>query len=129
MKTYRFMFMSLAFFLAQNSVVSHALTCPDPQTTSLQWGVIPPPWLPNPFSNNSPQGELNTDFVRASILIAGYGQGVLCTYRNSIGDYSIWWPVITKIPAPADYVWIDTLGGFACSQGLSQCQFEVLDPV
>ncbi|MDI1352286.1 MAG: DUF3757 domain-containing protein [bacterium] len=112
--------------LGIQSLASYANTCPDPETTSLKWGVIPLPWLANPFSANTPQGEKGTIFKRVSILVAGYGQGVTCTYHNSLGLYSIWWPIITKIPAPVDYQWINTLGGFACSQGLNQCFFEVL---
>ncbi len=105
--------------------LNYANTCPDPETTSLKWGVPPEPWLVNPFSAHDPQGEDNTRFVRANILVAGYGRGVLCTYRISIGEYSIWWPVLTKIPARIDYRWIDTPGGFVCTQGLSQCEFVV----
>ncbi len=107
------------------STISFAYTCPDPNTTSLKWGVPPEPWLVNPFSAHAPQGEENARFVKANILVAGYGQGVVCTYRISIGDYSIWWPVLTKIPAREDYRWIDTLGGFVCIQGLTQCEFHV----
>ena len=107
--------------------LSFGLTCPDPATTSLQWGVPPKPWLVNPFSAHGPQGEDNTRFVKANILVAGYGKGVACTYRISIGEYSIWWPVLTKIPARVDYRWIDTLGGFVCTQGLSQCEFFVAE--
>lgn len=102
---------------------SYANHCPDPQTTSLQWGVPPDPWVENPYSANSPQGEEHTEFVRANILVAGYGQGVTCTYRNSAGEYSIWWQVLTKMPARTDYNWIDTLGGFVCTQGLAECEF------
>ena len=113
----------LGLSLALYSLVIHATNCPDPDTTSLQWGVPPPPWEVNPYSAHSPQGEENTRFVRANILVAGYGRGVVCTYQNSIGEYSIWWQVLTKIPARVDYNWIDTLGGFVCTQGLTQCGF------
>lgn len=113
----------LGLFLAPFSLITHASVCPDPDTTSLQWGVPPEPWQENPFSANHPQGEENTQFVRANILVAGYGKGVMCTYRNSVGEYSIWWQVLTKIPARTDYSWIDTLGGFVCTQGLNECQF------
>lgn len=115
--------MVLVGVLLQLSSIGFASTCPDPATTSLQWGVPPEPWLENPFSPNSPQGEENTKFVRANILVAGYGQGVTCTYKNSVGEYSIWWPVLTKIPSRADYTWIDTRGGFVCTVGLAECQF------
>lgn len=98
--------------------------CPDPNTSSLKWGIPPPPWVVNPFSANAPRGEDNARFVRANILVAGYGEGVVCTYRVSIGDYSIWWRVRTKIPARSDYSWIDTPGGFVCSGEIDSCQFE-----
>lgn len=121
----KFYLILLGFFLAQIGALSYATQCPDPQTTSLKWGVPPPPWEVNPFSPNPPQGDEHTRFVRANILVAGYGQGVLCTYRTSVGDYSIWWQVRTKIPAPVDYRWIATLGGFVCSVGLETCEFYV----
>jgi hypothetical protein len=103
--------------------VAMAAVCPDPNTSSLRWGEVPAPWVVNPYSPNQPQGEANTQFVRANILLAGLGRGVVCTYRNSIGDYSIWWQVLVKIPAKVDYNWIETLGGFVCTQGLDSCQF------
>lgn len=108
-------------------IAGFATNCPDPETTSLKWGVPPLPWLDNPFSANRPQGEDNTRFVRANILVAGYGRGVLCTYRNSLGDYSIWWPVLTKIPARSDNSWIDTLGGYVCTLNLADCHFYVAE--
>jgi hypothetical protein len=123
MKKYYLFFLS--FFLILFGGLSYAVNCPNPQTTSLKWGVPPPPWEVNPFSPHPPQGDENTRFVRANILVAGYGQGVLCTYRNSGGEYSIWWQVLTKIPARSDYKWIDTLGGFVCSQSLELCEFYV----
>ena len=123
MKKYHFFIIGL--LLAQGAVVSHATICPDPETTSLRWGVPPEPWRENPFSSHPPQGEANTRFVRANILVAGYGQGVLCTYENSLNEYSIWWPVRTKIPSRMDSDWIDTLGGFVCVRGLDTCQFSV----
>jgi hypothetical protein len=104
--------------------LNYAYECPNPETTSLKWGVPPEPWIVNPFSAHAPQGEANTRFVRANILVAGYGQGVVCTYHISIGDYSIWWPVLTKIPARTDNHWIDTLGGFVCTQEREHCIFD-----
>ncbi|AWN74791.1 DUF3757 domain-containing protein [Legionella anisa] len=121
MRNYHFVIFS--FFLAQFTVMGHATNCPDPQTTSLKWGVPPAPWTVSPYSPNRPQGDKNTHFVRANILVAGYGQGVVCIYRNSVGEYSIWWQVQTKVPSRLDYNWVDALGGFVCTQGLEQCQF------
>ncbi len=109
------------------SVISWAHVCPDPQTSSLNHGVPPSPWKVNPFSDNTPQGEADARFVRANVLVAGLGQGVMCTYKISVGYYSIWWQVITKIPAPIDYRWIAVQGGYACSVGLNECSFETLD--
>ncbi|CAM2798253.1 Protein of uncharacterised function (DUF3757) [Legionella steigerwaltii] len=122
MKPYNFVILS--FSLAQFDAIGHATNCPDPQTTSLKWGVPPAPWTVNPYSPNPPQGDKNTYFVRANILVAGYGQGVVCTYRNSGGEYSIWWQALTKIPSRQDYNWIESLNGFVCTQGLEQCQFD-----
>ncbi|MGC1183277.1 DUF3757 domain-containing protein [Legionella sp.] len=104
--------------------VSYATHCPDAQTTSLQWGEVPSPWIVSPYSSQ-PQGDDNTRFIRANILVAGYGRGVTCTYQNSAGIYTIWWSVLTKIPSRMDYHWIDTLGGFVCTQGVEECQFSV----
>ncbi|MGQ3890921.1 DUF3757 domain-containing protein [Legionella sp. CNM-4043-24] len=107
--------------LYQPMAVAHQ--CPDPDNSSLKWGAIPAPWEPNPFSANPVQGEAGTRFVRANVLVAGLGRGAMCTYRNSAGEYSIWWPVLVKIPAKVDYNWIDTQGGFVCTQSLMDCQF------
>lgn len=118
--------LALILCLLSYQVMPQVATCPDPETSSLKWGEIPPPWLPNPFSSNLPQADDNTLFKRANILVAGYGQGVLCTYSFTYGEYSIWWPVRTKIPAPEDYHWIDTLGGYVCNDGLDECKFYVI---
>jgi len=123
MKKYQFF---TGFFFALLHVLSHATICPDPQTTSLRWGVPPSPWIENPFSPNRPQGDENTRFVRANILVTGYfGQGVTCTYVTPVGEYSIWWQALTKIPARPDNNWIDTTSGYVCVQGITQCQFYV----
>lgn len=84
MRTHRWIIFSAIY--AQFTVTAYATNCPDPQTTSLKWGVPPAPWTVNPYSPNRPQGDKNTLFVRANILVAGYGQGVVCTYRNSGGN-------------------------------------------
>ena len=118
----KYLFIVVGFLFACNSF---ALNCPNPETTSLKWGVPPEPWEVNPYSPNAPQGEDNTQFVRANILVAGYGQGVLCTYRISTGEYSIVWKVRTKIPARSDYSWIETQGGYVCTLGLELCHFYV----
>lgn len=117
---------SLGAILSGACLTGFAFTCPDPETTSLKWGVPPPPWELNPLSPHEPQGEDNTRFVRANILVAGLGRGVVCTYRFSIGDYSIWWPTLTKIPAREESNWINTLGGYVCTQGISECQFTAV---
>lgn len=115
----KFLIASLLFFIAS----LEAAVCPDPNHSSLQWGVIPLPWQLNPFSENRPQGEKNTAFIKANILVAGYGRGIACTYKNSVGYYSIWWPVNVKVPARTDYYWRDTLGGFECTISLEGCVF------
>lgn len=101
------------------------LICPDPETSSLKWGVIPKPWVENPYSPNRVQGEEGTRFAKANILVAGRGRGVTCTYKNSLGLYSIWWPVSIKVPARTDYYWIESLGGYVCTESLNDCQFSV----
>lgn len=123
MQQFRLFILSVLFFC---SSIGYSTNCPDPETSSLKWGVPPSPWVESPYSSNSPQGEAGTRFVRANILEAGRrGQGVVCTYKISVGEYSIWWQVLTKIPAKVDYHWIDTLGGFVCTQGLNLCDFYV----
>ncbi|WP_419420945.1 DUF3757 domain-containing protein [Legionella sp. D16C41] len=104
--------------------LSFAAMCPDPLKSSLAWGEIPEPWQENPFSEHKPQGDEHTQFVRANIMVAGaYGRGIICTYKNTLGYYSIWWPVLVKIPARIDYNWVDTLGGYVCTQEIQICQF------
>lgn len=100
----------------------YASICPDPNTSSLRWGEIPAPWIESPFSMK-PQGEPNARFVRAQVLVAGYGRGVACFYKNSLGEYSIWWPVLVRIPSSMDYHWIKNQNGFVCSYSLDDCEF------
>ncbi|TAL61512.1 MAG: DUF3757 domain-containing protein [Legionella sp.] len=107
---------------------AQATQCPDPETTSLKWGVPPAPWVVNPYSANSPQADEQTSFVRANILVAGYGRGVVCTYKNTLGEYSIWWEVLTKVPARTESQWIENFGGFVCVQWLESCEFSVAAP-
>ncbi|MFA5959798.1 MAG: DUF3757 domain-containing protein [Tatlockia sp.] len=101
-------------------------TCPDPKTSSLKWGEPPSPWIVNPFSMNKPQGDETTQFTRANIMVAGIGRGVICTYTNTMGEYSIWWSVPVKVPSRQDSQWIDTNGGFVCSGLPENCQFSAL---
>ena len=98
-----------------------ARICPLPSVVST--GVPPAPWQWNPFSDVRPQGQGALVLLRANILIAGWGRGVLCSYGNKTGIYSVWWPVTVKVPAPIDYRWIDTLGGFECTDSLTICEF------
>lgn len=116
---------ALCFSLLGSLVQAAIITCPDPATSSLQWGEVPTPWLTSPFSANKPQGEENTRFVSANILVAGMGRGVVCNYKNSLGLYSIWWPVLVKVPAREDYRWIDGYGGLVCTESLRSCEFSV----
>ncbi|KTD61628.1 DUF3757 domain-containing protein [Legionella spiritensis] len=109
------------------SFALQAQVCPDPNSSSLQWGEPPAPWTVSPFSMNSPQGEENTTFVRANILVAGLGRGVACTYKNSVGLYTIWWPVLVKVPSRNDYRWIDTVGGFVCTGSVDYCEFSAAE--
>ncbi len=116
----------LCFF----SFIADASTafCPDPQTSSLKWGEIPPPWEISPFSPNTVQGDVQTRFVNVQILVAGYGQGVVCTYEYSLGTYSIWWQKLVRIPSPPmEWNWMETNMGYLCSESLLACAFSVGD--
>ena len=109
-----------------NTAVQAAHVCPDPLNSSLRWGEPPKPWLVNPFSSHSPQGEDDAKFVKADILVnSGLGIGVSCTYRISIGDYSIWWPVKVKRPSRQDKQWIETVSGYVCTDSFAGCEFYV----
>ncbi|WP_133129746.1 DUF3757 domain-containing protein [Legionella yabuuchiae] len=101
---------------------AYAAVCPHPETSSLAWGEVPEPWQVNPFSE-PPQGEEGTRFVRANILLAGMTVGVMCTYQNSLGNYSIWWQTRVKRPARTEFQWHEDLGGYACTDSLETCVF------
>ena len=106
------------------SFITHAETCPDPNLSSLRQGVIPSPWEVSPASQHMPQGEAGAKFVRANILVIGrIGRGIVCTYQNSVGYYSIWQQRNVKVPARTDYAWRDTLSGFECDGGVEVCAF------
>lgn len=118
----------ISLLMALWATASQAQVCPDPQNSSLLWGEPPAPWVENPFSPNRPQGEEHTRFLKANILVAGVlGRGVSCTYQNSVGQYSIWWPVRTKIPSRMDNQWVESVSGFVCSQSLAACLFHVAE--
>lgn len=113
----------LAAFIAVNACAD---ICPDPQTTSLQWGAPPAPWKENPYSPNRPAGDDNTRFVQANILQAGLGRGVVCVYETSEGRYSIWWQVRVRIPSPLETQWVSDYGGYSCQSSLDQCAFTTI---
>ena len=119
----KLMLTTAAFIFCIMPHLTYSSTCPNPATSSLQWGAIPSPWQLDPFSDHTPQGDKNTRFVRANILVAGIGQGVVCNYQNSIGYYSIWWPVSVKIPARVDYDWLESMMGYACTISPEECVF------
>ncbi len=100
--------------------------CPDPQTTSLQWGAPPEPWQENPYSPNRPEGDENTRFYQANILSAGLGIGVVCVYQTSVGRFSIWWQVRTRQPSPLETQWVNNYGGHSCQLSLSECAFTAI---
>jgi len=118
--------LSVIFFVLVGFIFhaqAQGAVCPDPNTSALQWGIVLPPWHLDPFSENAPQGEPGTVFVRAYILVAGIGRGVVCTYRNSLGPYSIGWLVGVKIPPNTDMYWRNNLAGFDCTESIETCVF------
>ncbi|WP_133139178.1 DUF3757 domain-containing protein [Legionella genomosp. 1] len=118
--------LKLFLWLLALTLNAYASVCPDPDNSSLQWGEPPYPWLKNPFSANPPYGEPGTQFVKANILVAGFGRGVSCTYRNSAGDYSIWRQTIVKLPPRVDPNWIDIYTGYVCTSAREACEFYVV---
>ena len=105
--------------------ILQAQICPHPLTSSLYSGKVPPDWYINPFSNETPQAGI-ADFARANILVAGYGQGIMCTYRQRGSEYSIWQTGRVKLPSRLSPYWVETLGGYACSMSLDDCVFTML---
>ena len=102
----------------------YAAICPDPYTSPLKHGDIPLPWVLNPLSEHRPQEDEDTRFVRVNLLVANIGRGIVCTYQNSVGYYSIFWSVGVKLPAPQENYWrAMALGGFVCDQSISECVF------
>ena len=91
--------------------------------SGLNEGRVPAPWVLNPFSAKKPEAYLKSQFIRANILVAGVGLGVVCTYRSIEGFYSIWWQEAVKIPAPSDNYWHRSLGGYECTSELEACVF------
>lgn len=113
----------LATLVAMNTFAD---ICPDPKTTSLQWGAPPTPWEENPYSPNRPDGDENTRFIQANILSAGFGQGIVCIYETSVGRYSIWWQVRVRLPSPLETQWASDFGGYSCQLSLSDCAFTTI---
>lgn len=104
--------------------MAQASVCPDPDNSALKWGEIPPPWQENPFSQHRPQAEEGTAFVRANILVYRHlGKGVTCTYKNSVGEWSIWLDKPVKLPTRQDIHWIDIVSGFVCKAARDDCIF------
>lgn len=119
------LFAAILFLIISWSLHAQPLICPDPNTSSLSWGQPPAPWVKSPFSVE-PQGEKGARFVKAAILVTGdLGQGAVCTYRNSLGEYSIWWQGRVKVPAKSDYNWIDVPSGLICTNSIEACLFTV----
>lgn len=100
-------------------------TCPDPVNSSLQWGEIPKGWQLSPFSPNDVQPDDPTRFRKANILLAGFGQGVACTYEASYGYFTIWWQGRVRLPNCNDGYWARTNGGYVCSFSLDDCSYQV----
>jgi hypothetical protein len=112
---------SILLFLSQ--IVS-ADVCPSPKTSSLHEGIIPAPWLKNPFSQRNPQPNDNAAFSKATILVLfGMGKGIICTYQVNDGYYAIWRQVPVAVPWSGDYAWVRVQGGYVCGRDLLQCLF------
>lgn len=114
---------SIIFLL---SGFAHAETCPHPHHSALQHGAIPEHWEISPVSANAVQGEKNAQFIRANILTRGMtGIGVTCTYKISVGEYSIWKQVNVSVPLlNVDPNWRRTLYKmYSCTSSLERCVF------
>lgn len=117
----RFFLITILFF---SVATVQATVCPDPENSSLKWGEIPSPWQENPFSEHPPQAEEGTEFVRANILEYGHiGTGALCTYKSSVGEWSIWLNKPVKLPTRQDIYWIETFSGYICHAERENCVF------
>lgn len=124
MRSINLIFLAFFYLTAQASTAF----CPDPKTSTLQWGEILAPWKISPFSPNKVQGDEHTRFVNAQILVAGYGQGVVCTYQYTLGTYSIWWQTLVRIPTPStEWNWMATNMGYLCSNSINDCAFSIGD--
>lgn len=121
-----FSILFLGICLSVLSCCVYAERCLDPNQSLLREGGVPEPWQVNPFSEHEPQGEDGARFIRATIMVIGrIGRGIICTYQNSNGYYSIWWPTVVRIPSSFEYAWHDSLGGFECTSSLEACEFWV----
>lgn len=97
-----------------------AVQCPDPHTSSLKDGQVPAPWVLPAFSR--PPNTRPSTFIQA-YLFTGSVPGVLCSYSNSLGNYSIFWS--TTVQTPLTSPWILSLDGYFCVQSLGGCSFMV----
>jgi len=113
----------LGFTLLFFAVSCQAQTCPNPKSGPLSWGEVPPGWRLAPYSN-SPQADPGTVFKSAKILVVfRYGEGVVCSYQNTVGGYAIWQQAMTRKPSPWDNYWIERPYGYICTEDIEICQF------
>ncbi len=119
----KIVFKLISVLLLLPVIQAQAAICPDPMNSSLQQGIIPPPWELDPFSESKRIGDQATRCGRANIFVAGYGRGVICSYQSSLGSYSIWWQVGVKAPASVENNWHESLGGYECNTTFDACVF------
>jgi hypothetical protein len=101
--------------------LASADVCPLPISADL----VPVPWQVFPTSIY-PQYEPGIRFVQVQIppqVISGVN-GVICTYRTSLGDYSIWQQKFAK-PSSFAYWFQAGKKGEICSQSISDCPFII----